>query len=69
MTSDNSPEKVVSRLFHNGDYFEKLSNYTLKYFIPKLEKHIEKCQHPKCISFKQSGIDLSQHFHSTVERK
>lgn len=58
--SNNSPKQVVSRLFHNGDYFERLSNYSLKYFLPKLEEHIEKCKHPKCTSFRNAGIQLSQ---------
>jgi len=59
MVSDNSPAKVISRLFHNGDYFEHLSDYNMKLFIPKLEKHIEKCQHPKCIEYKNAGLSLS----------
>lgn len=59
--SDNSPAKVVSRLFHNGDYFEKLSNYSLKYFLPVLERHIEKCQHLKCISYRKFGFNLTKH--------
>ena len=57
--SNNSPKQVVSRLFHNGDYFERLSNYSLKYFLPKLEEHIEKCKHPKCTSFRNAGLELS----------
>jgi hypothetical protein len=60
LTSNNSPQKIVSRLLHDSDYFETLSNYSLGDFIPKLENHIEKCQHPKCISFKNVGLDLSK---------
>ena len=59
MSSNNSPQKIVSRLFHNSDYFERLSNYSLKYFIPPLQKHIEKCQHPKCISYREFGCALN----------
>ena len=59
MKSDNSPKKVVSRLFHNSDYFETLSNYSLKYWIPKLQEHIEKCQHLKCTEFRNAGKSLT----------
>ena len=58
----NSPGHVVSRLFHNGDYFESLSNYSLNDFLPILERHIEKCKHPKCTSFRNAGIALSEGF-------
>jgi hypothetical protein len=46
--SDNSPAKVVSRLLHNTDYFESLSEYHLKEWQSAIYKHKLKCQHPKC---------------------
>lgn len=55
----NSPRHVISRLFHNGDYFETLSNYQLKQFIPILQAHIEKCEHPKCVGYRNAEKDLN----------
>ncbi len=59
MKSNNSPQKVVARLFHKGDYFETLNNNTLKEFLPALDRHIAKCQHTKCILYRESGKTLS----------
>lgn len=48
MTTDNSPQKTLSRLIHS-DYFENLTPNQLMYFIPKIEEHQKKCRHPKCL--------------------
>lgn len=47
MTTNNSPAKVLSRCIHS-DYFDNISSMNIKSWIPLIEKHREKCNHPKC---------------------
>jgi len=54
--SNNSPEKVLSRLIHS-DYFDLITPYGMKYFQPKIDKHMDKCKHPKCVQKKDDIIE------------
>ena len=54
--SGNSPNKVLSRCLHS-DYFNAVSDYYLRSFIPKIYLHITRCQHVKCKYYKQLQDD------------
>lgn len=54
MPTGNSPKKTMSRLMHS-DYFENLSKHQLRDFLPKIAEHMEKCQHPKCVTLQQNS--------------
>lgn len=52
MATDNNPRKTLSRLLHS-DYFDAVSDYYLRDFIPNIHLHIQKCQHRKCRYYKR----------------
>jgi len=49
--TNNSPAKTLSRLIHS-DYFDMIIPMYMKGFESKIDEHIQKCQHPKCIEAK-----------------
>lgn len=51
MTSNNSPKNVMSRLIHS-DYFNNIIPMYMKSFQPKIDEHIAKCHHPKCVGMR-----------------
>jgi len=51
LSSNNSPEKVLSRAIH-GNYFELMPDLQIKeYWSEKIAEHRKKCQHPKCKNY------------------
>ena len=50
MTTNNSPQKTLSRMIHNGYNFDNLPQAELDLIIPKVREHKNKCK--KCLSEK-----------------
>ncbi len=50
--SNNSPKQVLSRCLHS-DYFNAISDYYLRSWLPIIYIHITKCRHIKCKYYKQ----------------
>jgi hypothetical protein len=50
MTTDNSPQKTLSRMIHNGYNFDSLPQAELDLFMPKIREHKSKCK--KCLAEK-----------------
>jgi F0F1-type ATP synthase alpha subunit len=46
--TNNSPNQVISRLIHKGDYFNNLSEYSLNEFKKSILFHVKQCQHNFC---------------------
>jgi hypothetical protein len=53
----NSPDQVTHRLI-NSDYFEFISEYDMKLWLPIIQKHISNCE--ICIEKHQDKNDLDK---------
>ena len=60
----NSPNNVISRLLHREDSPLSLwPKYDRELIQDKINKHIQKCQHPKCIDKRNKLDDLTEALH------
>lgn len=53
--TNNSPQKTLSRMIHNGYNFDNLPQSEIDLFMPKIREHKSKCK--KCLAEK-SDVDL-----------
>jgi hypothetical protein len=56
MTTDNSPQKTLSRMIHNGYNFDNLPQAELDLFMPKIREHKSKCE--KCHIFYSKLLEM-----------
>ncbi len=51
----SNPSQIISRLVH-GDMLQYWPNEQVDLILEKIHDHILKCQHERCVMFREFGI-------------